>query len=129
MEHAETFEDLKCWQLACKLENIIKKEVLPKLPNSEKFELKSQLARAARSATAIITEGWGRIHYPDSNKFYYNARGSVSEILDHLIEARDDGYIEENEYRPVKSLVIETLKVLNGFTFYLKREHFIKISI
>ena len=123
MEHAETFEDLKCWQLVYKLKNVIKNEVLPLLPNSEKFELKSQLIRAARSGTANIAEGWGRYHYLDSNKFYYNARGSVSEILDHLIEARDEGYIQEKEYHSIRTLVIETLKVLNGFIFYLKREH------
>ena len=123
MEHAETFEDLKCWQLAYQLKNVIKSEVLPRLPDSEKFELKSQLIRAARSGTANIAEGWRRFHYLDSNKFYYNARGSVSEILDHLIEARDEGYIKESEYQPIRILVLETLKVLNGFIFYLKREH------
>ena len=123
MEHSETFEDLKCCQLAYQLKNIIKAEVLPKLPNSEKFELKSHLIRADRSGTANVAEGWGRFHYLDSNKFYYNARGSVSEILDHLIEARDEGYIKESEYHSIRILVIETLKVLNGFIFYLKREH------
>ncbi|MEB2778305.1 four helix bundle protein [Algoriphagus sp. D3-2-R+10] len=123
MERSETFENLKCWQLAYELKKSIKKEVISNFPSSEKYELKSQLIRAVRSVTANIAEGWGRFHYLDSNKFYYNSRGSISEVLDHLIEARDEEYISEDIYLKNRSMIIETLKVLNGFIFYLKREH------
>tara|TARA_R110002020_G_scaffold441097_2_gene651822 strand:+ start:1065 stop:1379 length:315 start_codon:yes stop_codon:yes gene_type:complete len=97
--------------------------VIAKLPSSEKYELTSQLVRAARSATANIAEGWGRFHNLDSNKFYYNSRGSISEILDHIIEARDEKYIPNEVYLKLRSMILECLKVLNGFIFYLKREH------
>lgn len=121
MDRSETFENLKCWQLAYELKKRIKNEVVINFPSNEKYELRSQLVRAARSATANIAEGWGRFHYLDSNKFYYNSRGSISEILDHIIEARDEEYISEEVYLKVRSMIIETLKVLNGFIFYLKR--------
>ena len=54
----DTFEDLKCWQSAYFLKNRIRNEVLILIPEKEKYELKSQLLRAARSATANIAEGW-----------------------------------------------------------------------
>jgi four helix bundle protein len=123
MERAETFEDLKCWQLAYQLKIGLKSEVIIRIPSSEKYELRSQIIRAARSSTANIAEGWGRFHYLDSNKFYYNARGSISELLDHLIEARDEGYISNEIFQSYKIKILESLKVLNGFIFYLKREH------
>lgn len=123
MERAETFENLKCWQLAYELKKSVKKEVVSQFPATEKYELRSQVIRAARSATANIAEGWGRFHYLDSNKFYYNSRGSLSEILDHIIEASDEGYISEEVYLKFRSMIIESIKVLNGFIFYLKREH------
>ncbi|MEB2782442.1 four helix bundle protein [Algoriphagus sp. C2-6-M1] len=123
MERSETFENLKCWQLAYELKKSIKKEVVCTFPSSEKYELRSQLVRVARSATANIAEGWGRFHYLDSNKFYYNSRGSISEVLDHLIEARDEEYISDDVYLKIRVMIIESLKVLNGFIFYLKREH------
>ncbi|PZX49947.1 four helix bundle protein [Algoriphagus ratkowskyi] len=123
MERSYTFENLKCWQLAYELKKCIKKEVIIKFPSSEKYELRSQLVRASRSATANIAEGWGRFHYLDSNKFYYNSRGSISEILDHIIEARDEEYISHEVYLKFRAMIIESLKVLNGFIFYLKREH------
>ncbi|MEP0711393.1 four helix bundle protein [Algoriphagus sp.] len=123
MEKSETFENLKCWQLAYQLKTTIKKDVIINFSSSEKYELNSQLLRAARSATANIAEGWGRFHYLDSNKFYYNSRGSISEILDHIIEARDEEYISQEVYLKLRSMIIESLKVLNSFIFYLKREH------
>lgn len=123
MDRSDTFEELICWQKAYQLKLRLKREVLSKLPKYEQYELKSQILRSARSATANIAEGWGRFHYLDSNKFYYNSRGSLAEILDHLIEARDDEYIAIDLFSELKSQVIEAIKVLNGFIFYLKREH------
>lgn len=123
MERSDTFEDLVCWQKAYQLKRKLKRDVLSKLPKSEQYELRSQILRAARSSTANIAEGWGRFHYLDSNKFYYNSRGSLAEILDHLIEARDDEYISSDLFEELKLQVLEAIKVLNGFIFYLKREH------
>lgn len=123
MEKSNSFEDLICWQKAYELKLRIKKEVLPNFPRHEQFELKSQILRATRSSTANIAEGWGRFHYLDSNKFYYNSRGSLAEILDHLIESKDEEYISKDLFLDLKSQVLEAIRVLNGYIFYLKREH------
>jgi len=40
-----------------------------------------QLIRAIDSIGANIAEGYGRYHYLDRTKFYYNARGSLLEVL------------------------------------------------
>lgn len=123
MQKSESFEDLICWQKAYRLKRRLKSEVISKLPRTEQYELRSQILRAARSSTANIAEGWGRFHYLDSNKFYYNSRGSLSEILDHLIEARDDEYISDELFTELKSQLLEAIRVLNGYIFYLKREY------
>ncbi|NVK53930.1 MAG: four helix bundle protein [Flavobacteriaceae bacterium] len=123
MEKSNSFEDLICWQKAYQLKRRLKSDVLSKLPRTEQYELRSQILRATRSSTANIAEGWGRFHYLDSNKFYYNSRGSLAEILDHLIEARDDKYISVELFTELKSQLLETIRVLNGYIFYLKREY------
>lgn len=123
MQKSDSFEDLICWQKAYNLKRRLKREVLPKFPRMEQYELRSQILRASRSSTANIAEGWGRFHYLDSNKFYYNSRGSLAEILDHLIEACDDEYISTELFEELKLDVLEAIKVLNGFIFYLKREY------
>lgn len=128
MERSESFENLICWQKAYELKKRLKNELLPKLPASENFELKSQIRRAARSCTANIAEGWGRFHYLDSNKFYYNSRGSMAELLDHLIEAKDENYLSEPLFQELRNQVLEAIKVLNGYIFYLKREYPISLK-
>ena len=48
-----------------------------------------QYLRSSDSVGANITEGYGRYHYLDKIKFYYNARGSLLESkhwLDLLFE-------------------------------------------
>lgn len=119
----DTLEDLKCWQAAYSLKNRIRNEVLILIPDKEKYELKSQLLRAARSATANIAEGWGRYHFLDSRKFYYNSRGSLGEIIDHLIEAKDCNYIPDPLYQSLKEDCITTLKILNGYIRYLTEKN------
>ena len=52
-----------------------------------------KILRTARSSTANIAEGWGRYHYKQNINFLRFFRGSVAEILDHCIEAKDCNYI------------------------------------
>ena len=95
MDRSETFEYRKCWQLAYILKMSIKKEIINKLPSTEKYDFMPQLIRVAGSATPNIAASWGRYNFLDSNKFCNNSRGSVCEILDHAIEARDKKYISD----------------------------------
>lgn len=44
-----------------------------------KFNIGNQVVRSIDSIGANIAEGYGRFHYKDSIKFYYNARGSLWE--------------------------------------------------
>jgi four helix bundle protein len=39
-----------------------------------------QIRRASTSVGANIAEGFGRFHYKEKIKFYYNARGSICEV-------------------------------------------------
>lgn len=95
---------------------------MTKLPKTERFELYSQILRASRSATANIAEGWGRYHYKENIKFLLNARGSVSEILDHAIEANDWDYISENIFEEIEEQTDRCIQVINGYIRYLRKE-------
>ncbi|MBE7639232.1 four helix bundle protein [Salegentibacter sp. BLCTC] len=117
---ASNFEDLDCWKACYDLKLYVKKEILTKLPKTERFELYSQLLRSARSATANIAEGWGRYHYKENIKFLYNARGSVAEILDHGIEAKDCDYISEEVLQTLRNKAESCLRLINGYIKYLR---------
>ncbi|WP_425640161.1 four helix bundle protein [Algoriphagus yeomjeoni] len=101
----------------------MRNEVLNLIPDKEKYELKSQILRAARSSTANIAEGWGRFHFLDSRKFFFNSRGSIGEILDHLIEAKDCKYISMDLYLSIREDCFTALKILNGSIRYLTEKN------
>lgn len=121
MESIRTFEDLECWKAGRQLRIFVSKKVLPLLPKNEQFELATQLKGAARSVSANIAEGFGRFHYRDNYKFCSNARGSLFEVLDHLITASDEGYLEEEYLIEGRSLFESTRRLLSGYMSYLQR--------
>ena len=71
--------------------------------------------------TANIAEGYGRNHHGENRQFCRQARGSLTETLDHLNVALDDGYLTEGEYGKYRELLEQTWKVLNGYIAYLVR--------
>ena len=117
-EHGN-FEGLQCWQECFKLKEYIRKDILIQLPKIERFELYSQLLRAARSTTANIAEGWGRHHRKDSIRFMIIARGSVAEVLDHTIEARHCNYISSEQLLEIRKQTSTCLRLINGYIKYL----------
>ena len=117
----KTFEDLECWKACRELRIFVANNVVPTLPKYEKYKLSDQILDAARSTTATIAEGYGRFHYLDNAKFCSNSRGSCWEVLDHLITAHDEGLISDELYMKGRSLVIDAVKLVNGYMNYLRR--------
>jgi four helix bundle protein len=76
-----TFEDLEVYQIAREFRKAMYR-VNRQLPSFDKFELGSQIRRAAVSLTNNIAEGHGRFHYLEQLKFCLNARGSLEELID-----------------------------------------------
>jgi len=50
------------------------------------------------------------------------ARGSLTETLDHGIIAFDENYIDKNTLSSLREIHDKTLKILNGYIAYLKRQ-------
>jgi four helix bundle protein len=86
------FIDLDAWQKAHRYVIDIYM-VAKELPKEELYGLTSQLKRAAVSITCNIAEGFSRYHFKEKSNFYYTARGSVSEVCNLLLVARDIGFV------------------------------------
>ena len=119
MVRKSSFEDLNCWKVGRELKGFIREEIRPLLPKTERFDLADQLRRAARSVTANIAEGYGRYHYLDEAKFLSNSRGSAHEVLDHMIEAFDEGYISEEQLIEARERLDEVIRLINGYRAYI----------
>ncbi|MGA9325136.1 MAG: four helix bundle protein [Salegentibacter sp.] len=120
MSEIKSFEDLNCWKAARQLRNEVK-ELIKTFPDTEKYELVSQMRRASRSVTHNIAEGYGRFHYRENIQFCRTSRGSLYELLDQYITALDEAYITQEEYNKSKNRIIECLTILNGYINYLKK--------
>jgi four helix bundle protein len=124
----QTFEDLEAWKLGRDL----RKEILnltKSFPAEEKYRLTDQLIRASRSITANIAEGSGRFHYKENAKFCRIARGSLFEVLDHLICAFDSSLIDEKTLSDYRFKIAHHKKVLNGYiAFLIKRTEEVPVN-
>jgi four helix bundle protein len=114
----KTFEDLDCWKKITDLRR--KLTVLAKtFPVEEKYRLADQIIRAARSATSNIAEGYGRFHYQENIQYCRQTRGSLNELIEHLVVANDEGYVTKDELINLKHEIGSCLAVLNGYINYL----------
>jgi len=89
-------------------------------PKWEEYGLKSQLIRSSRSVTANIAEGFGRFHYQEDIQFCRQARGSLTETMEHLIAAFDEKYISNELLTSLNKSYQTCLKELNTYIKYLK---------
>lgn len=83
-------------------------------PKDELYGIISQLRRVASSVTANIAEGFSRYYFKDKTRFYYNARGSVAEVQNFLLLAKDLGYINLKSCKYLGERANEVGKLTNG---------------
>ncbi len=117
-----TFEDLETWQKCREFRKDVS-ILIKNFPIDEKYRLVDQLKRASRSITANIAEGHGRFHYQDNLKFCRNARGSLNEVLDHLICALDELLITEEQLLNLRQKYNQCYRLLNGYIAFLSKKN------
>lgn len=115
------FMDIEAWKLARKL-RVAVYIVIKELPTEERYDLASQMRRAAISGSANIAEGYGRFHYQENIQFCRISRGSMYETQDHLIACIDNEYISKELYDKIWELSMNAIKVLDGYIRYLKKK-------
>lgn len=116
----KSFEELECWKACVEVRKFVS-DFIKKLPASEKFDLADNIKRASRSATRNIAEGYGRYHFKENIQFCRQSRGSLFEIIDDLITAKDENLMSEKEYVEGKEKIDKALSILNGYINYLQR--------
>ena len=114
-----TFEDLEVYQVAREFRKKMY-AVTRQLPDFEKFDLASQIRRAAVSLTNNIAEGHGRYHFADQVRFFLGSRGSLQELVDDLNVCHDEKYIENGKVEELKSEAWRVLGLINGYLRYLR---------
>ncbi len=112
-EKIRSFTDLITWKEGHKLVLEIYK-LTKSFPKSEIYALINQMKRCAISITSNIAEGFSRKSKKEKSQFYYMALGSVTELQNQLLIARDIGYLTKKEFSDVAEKTVKVHKLLNG---------------
>ncbi|MBO0694757.1 MAG: four helix bundle protein [Verrucomicrobia bacterium] len=93
------------WQKGIELFELIWAVVF--IENKIDFKLRSQLADAAQSVSANISEGYGRRSLNEYIQFLYYALGSMAETMTRSIGLKQTKQISEKRFRDVDALHYE----------------------
>ncbi len=85
------------------------------LPNEFRFNIGSQFIRSVDSIGANIAEGYGRYHFKDKIKFYYNARGSLWESKHWFLLLYHRKLIDQECFESSLDRLDSLGKLLNAF--------------
>jgi four helix bundle protein len=89
-----SFKDLEVYQLSYQLCIEVMKGILPKLPESEKYDLKDQLGRSTKAIPRLIAEGYAKRHQRMGfQKYIDDAMAECNETIVGLEQCKDI-YIE-----------------------------------
>jgi len=107
------FTDLKVWQEGHSLVIDIYR-ITKDFPKEELYSLTNQMRRSAMSVTANIAEGFGRQGYKEKIQFYYLAHGSLTELKDQFLIARDIDYLADSEFVERDQKLVSVHRLLLG---------------
>jgi len=114
--------DLEVYTISLKLSEEIWK-IYKLLDNDLKYTIGSQVIRSIDSIGTNIVEGYGKFHYKDSVKFYYNTRGSLWWERKHwILLFYKRNLIYEGKYMKLINVTVLGKK-LNGFINRIKNKH------
>ncbi len=105
--------DLHAWQESHALVIFIY-QITKKFPKEEIFGIMNQMRRCAVSITSNIAEGFSRQSYKEKVQFYSIALGSVTELQNQLLIAKDVDFIDKIIATQALHMVIVSHKLING---------------
>jgi four helix bundle protein len=113
------FREIAAWRYARDLK--IRVDVFLERPTvRRKYRLHQQLSDAVRSAPSNIAEGFGKFGNKEFARYARIAKGSELEVLNHLIDLRDQRLISEDELILSEHATRKALKAVVGLIRHLE---------
>ena len=115
----KNFQEIAAWQHS----QTVKRRVYvllerPKIRRDTKLSM--QLRESARSAPAMIAEGFGRFGNKEFARFARMSKGSLHESLNHLIDAKDLRMITEDELLLEEHHIRKAINAVTGLIRHLE---------
>jgi len=117
----KNYKDLRVWQNSYQLCLEIYR-VTSKYPTQERYNLVSQIRRAALSVPSNIAEGYSRKQLPEYIRFLHIAYGSLAELETQLYLSRDLSFLKEEEFQALHRKVKDLERMLSALIESLKKK-------
>lgn len=94
-----TYKDLDVYQRAYKSSVLMMTKIVPKLPESERYDLKDQLSRSSKAVPRLIAEGFAKKHQKAGfQKYLDDAMAETNETQVGLCQCLDIyvNYLDKN---------------------------------
>lgn len=118
----KSFTDLVAWKEAHKLALMIYKTT-KEFPTTETYSLVDQIRRCSVSISSNIAEGFSRQSKKEKLQFNYMALGSLTELQNQLLIAKDVGYLDKGDFYTIAEQTVKVSKLINGLVKSLKNSH------
>ncbi len=112
-EKIRSFSDLKAWQEGHQLV-LMTYKITDDFPTKENFNLTLQMRRCAVSITSNIAEGFSRKSNKEKDRFYYVTLGSITELQNQLLIAKDLHYLDYEKFKQISEQIVRIQKLVNG---------------
>jgi four helix bundle protein len=109
----KTHKDLKVWNDAIAMVTEIYR-LTKSFPESEKYELITQIQRSAVSIPSNIAEGAARTSDKEFAHFLSIALGSIAELETQVIIAMNLDYLSRAEFEKLKEVIIQIRRMTLG---------------
>jgi four helix bundle protein len=108
-------KNLEVYQLSRKL-SAIAWQIFSRMDFMDKKHIGDQFLRSVDSVGANIAEGYGRYHYLDKVRFYYNSRASHYEAFTHWLELMlEREKVSNAEFISISETALKLQVKLNNF--------------
>jgi four helix bundle protein len=108
------FKKLKIWQLGMEIVDKVD-DIIPLLPNEEKFGLRSQMTRSATAIPSNIAEGSAKRSQKDYQRYVEISLASAFELETHSLVVRNRKWVKENLVDDLLLLIEQEQKMISAF--------------
>lgn len=117
----ERFEDIKAWQEARILVNLVYEAAKSDKSFCNDFRFRNQLTSASVSIMSNIAEGFSRKSDKEFIQFLFIAKGSAAEVQSLLYVALDQNYITKIKFNEAYEQSDKIARLISKFISYLKQ--------
>ncbi len=119
MSKINKFEELKVWQKAREICNLIE-ELFQTTKLGKNVALRDQMERSSGSIMDNIAEGFGRNGNREFHNFLSYSKGSCTELKSQIYRCFDKKLINQEQFQKLTELTEEEINKIGALMYYLR---------